>query len=568
MIFRASAVAATLCIAIAAAARAQDASVSPIRFIHPEGAPDHPPAPKRVLYPKFPHELRATADLGYVAEEAFVDSKGKILSVNLHCTLDLYQKGLLEQEGTNSEWGSWRFEPARRSGTPVNSLVRFSVVFNPASAAEKGPDATPRLLEAKSTVLPDWKVGSKGPAQVQDVVWATVTIDEHGRPIAIRGAPESFSPNRWKSLEDWRFAPARKAGAPVAEDVRVPFIVLPSDRGLQGMQGDVVPPRVISQRRPDYPESMRQGRMRGEVVVQFVVDIEGRVLNPFVVQSVNPEFNTPAVDAVRRWTFDPGKVNGLPHEMQMQVKVEFNLYGVPDGGWDAFTVEKGKSGSNLPERLQVDVEPKVINVCVPVYPYELLRDKVRGASYVSFIVDATGRVAVSRVVSTDRPEFGLALLAAVEQFEYEPALKGGRPNEALVGFKQEFSPDDDMLVKDADYRLLRLEQRHPEQIGGAAGLDSPIKPKVRRAPVYPRSLKDLAKPGYAEIEFLLDEDGSPRLPRVVSASEPPFGYAAAQAVVLWRFTEPRRAGKPVVVRVRIPFDFVPTARGPSPAQSP
>jgi outer membrane biosynthesis protein TonB len=57
------------------------------------------------------------------------------------------------------------------------------------------------------------------------------------------------------------------------------------------------------------------------------------------------------------------------------------------------------------------------------------------------------------------------------------------------------------------------------------------------------------------VEFLVDEHGHARLPRVVDASAPEFGYAAVAAVALWTFEAPTAKGEPVVVRVRAPFIF-------------
>ena len=56
-------------------------------------------------------------------------------------------------------------------------------------------------------------------------------------------------------------------------------------------------------------------------------------------------------------------------------------------------------------------------------------------------------------------------------------------------------------------------------------------------------------------EFLIDENGDAQLPRIISASAPEFGYAAAQAVATWRFDSPLKAGKKVVTKVRIPVKF-------------
>jgi TonB family protein len=241
--------------------------------------------------------------------------------------------------------------------------------------------------------------------------------------------------------------------------------------------------------------------------------------------------------------------------MQMQVPIFFALNNLEGGGSDGIKVTWGGDKSKLPNDLQVDVQPKIRSLAMPVYPYELLRGDVTGSSEVSFIVDDQGRVASSRVVKADRPEFGLALQAAVERFEYEPAIKNGRPNKALLAFEQDFLSSSRDIVTGDEYRLLRLEQKHPDRIGKAGDLDSPVKAVVTRSPIFPRSLVGRATRGAALVELLIDEEGHPRLPRVVSASEPEFGYSAVEAASLWRFAPPTSKGKAVVTRARVPFVF-------------
>ena len=46
------------------------------------------------------------------------------------------------------------------------------------------------------------------------------------------------------------------------------------------------------------------------------------------------------------------------------------------------------------------------------------------------------------------------------------------------------------------------------------------------------------------------------LPRIVTATQPEFGWAAATAITQWVFKAPYRGGEPVDVKVRIPFRFV------------
>jgi TonB family protein len=530
---------------------AQDVTVSPSEWVYPDDPPDQLPVLRHPLRPDIPGKAHNAEEIGYSTHDVFVDERGRVLSATLHTTAPAFEHdGYLQQvEGSASM--SAMYHPAKRAGKPVNSQIHFAVIFNPASAAASGPEATPRLLDAYPIIDPKWRPAASSLSVNQYVVWATVSVDEAGRPGAVKGAPEDVAPLLDKGVKVWRFAPARSGGQPVAREVRVPFVITDIE-----LAKDQVPPRAIRQSPPVYPYEMRKSRLRGEVVVDFIVDIEGNVRRAHVVRSLNPAFDQPALDSVNSWVFEPGRRNGVPVFSHMQVPVFFSLMNTADGGGDPLVVEKSARQSTLPEDLRVDVEPKIRGLVSPVYPYDLLRGEVGGSAQVNYVVDPQGNVAVTKVVNADRPEFGLALQAAVERFEFDPALKDGRPNRAALGFKQDFDPYGSLVSK-PDSRLLHLEQKHPERIARTGDLDAPPKALVTRSPVFPRSLAGSVLQGKALIDVLVDEDGSPHLARVVSATDPAFGYAAVQAVSLWQFAPPTSKGLGVVAMVRIPFEFKP-----------
>jgi outer membrane biosynthesis protein TonB len=59
------------------------------------------------------------------------------------------------------------------------------------------------------------------------------------------------------------------------------------------------------------------------------------------------------------------------------------------------------------------------------------------------------------------------------------------------------------------------------------------------------------------VEFVVDHAGHAQLPRIVSSTDPDFGWAAATAVGRWQFTIPTKEGKPVDVLVRVPLVYNP-----------
>jgi protein TonB len=85
------------------------------------------------------------------------------------------------------------------------------------------------------------------------------------------------------------------------------------------------PPRTRLQAAPMFPfEAKRDGRT-GEVLVEFVVNEHGRVLDPKVVRSSHAMFEEPTLRAVSKWQFEPGRQRGRIVSFRMVVPVVFSL---------------------------------------------------------------------------------------------------------------------------------------------------------------------------------------------------------------------------------------------------
>ena len=86
-------------------------------------------------------------------------------------------------------------------------------------------------------------------------------------------------------------------------------------------------PRAVFQRPPNYPYQAKIDGLSGEVVVEFIVDYNGRVMNPHVVSSTNPAFEEPTLRAIGQWRFEPGRRQGTTVRFRMRMPVEFHLDG-------------------------------------------------------------------------------------------------------------------------------------------------------------------------------------------------------------------------------------------------
>lgn len=325
---------------------------------------------------------------------------------------------------------------------------------------------------------------------------------------------------------------------------------------------DSTQPTVVSQNPPEYPMSMRRYAISGEVLVELIVGADGKVASAVVIESDNPTFDEPAIEAVLAWKFKPGTKAGKPVATRMHVPIVFSIEDWSDRR--AYSIEAKRDQSKMPEGFRFDVAPKIKSAHVPVYPHALRLKGTSGKAQCGIVIDAKGRVVQVKVLSASAPEFGLALYAALENFRFVPATLKGQPVASVLSFEQEFdwTTPSDRYGDDA----LSLEKRSPEKIVSMAALDAPLKPRSRRSPTFPLGAPLEMETGQAVIECLIDKNGRVRLPRIASATHEAFGYAAVQAANAWWFDPPLVKGKPAVVRVQIPFAFGPPA--PTKAKAP
>ncbi|MGH9713672.1 MAG: TonB family protein [Candidatus Acidiferrales bacterium] len=86
--------------------------------------------------------------------------------------------------------------------------------------------------------------------------------------------------------------------------------------------GNVKEPRLISSVLPVYPIGARQLGLEGDVVVNTTIDKIGNVVKMHVA-SGPPLLRQAALDAVRRWKYEPSMLDGQPVAVEMQVTIKF-----------------------------------------------------------------------------------------------------------------------------------------------------------------------------------------------------------------------------------------------------
>lgn len=96
--------------------------------------------------------------------------------------------------------------------------------------------------------------------------------------------------------------------------------------GVYHVGGGVSAPRVVYAPDPEYSEEARQAKYQGTVILWVVVDPQGRPRDLRVLRSLGLGLDEKAMEAVRKWRFEPATKDGLPVAVQVSVEVRFHLY--------------------------------------------------------------------------------------------------------------------------------------------------------------------------------------------------------------------------------------------------
>lgn len=116
----------------------------------------------------------------------------------------------------------------------------------------------------------------------------------------------------------------------------IPGLEIADANGVRGLIGGgeeegglerlsvVKTPRLIKKIDPQYPNAARISRTQGVVIIEAVTDVYGNVIKARVVQG-NPLLRNAALEAVRKWVYEPYIINGIPKPVTFYAHVVFEL---------------------------------------------------------------------------------------------------------------------------------------------------------------------------------------------------------------------------------------------------
>jgi len=90
--------------------------------------------------------------------------------------------------------------------------------------------------------------------------------------------------------------------------------------------GRIKEPRKVRNVTPRYPESARDNRVQGSVVLEAVISATGCIQEIELLRGVHPVLDVEAMRTVSRWVYSPTLLGGVPVPVIMTVTVNFKLH--------------------------------------------------------------------------------------------------------------------------------------------------------------------------------------------------------------------------------------------------
>ena len=89
--------------------------------------------------------------------------------------------------------------------------------------------------------------------------------------------------------------------------------------------GQIQAPALVRRVEPIYPDIAVSARIRGVVILEALVNKEGRVVDLKVLRGANRFLDEAAITAVKQWQYRPLVLNGLPESFVLTVVLTFEL---------------------------------------------------------------------------------------------------------------------------------------------------------------------------------------------------------------------------------------------------
>ena len=152
--------------------------------------------------------------------------------------------------------------------------------------------------KARKIPIPDPTPDEPEPIEIAEV--ELPEVEDIQLDVSVLGIPDA--PNLGPSTEDGHYEGAIELGG-----------------------GGVSKPVFTYQPQPLFTEEARKARIQGIVLLRFVVDAEGNVVNPIVIKDLPLGLTESALETVKTWKAEPATKEGKPVAVYMIQQINFWL---------------------------------------------------------------------------------------------------------------------------------------------------------------------------------------------------------------------------------------------------
>lgn len=98
-----------------------------------------------------------------------------------------------------------------------------------------------------------------------------------------------------------------------------------NSRHFADCDGKVTPGRLVERVAPVYPAAARAAHQTGSVEIHAMIDVDGTLKDLEIVKGGNKLLEDSALDAARRWRYEPYRCGGVPVEVDSMMSINFSL---------------------------------------------------------------------------------------------------------------------------------------------------------------------------------------------------------------------------------------------------
>lgn len=316
---------------------------------------------------------------------------------------------------------------------------------------------------------------------------------------------------------------------------------------------------------PVYPPLARQARIQGTVMLKIVINKDGDIRDMQLV-SGHPMLAPAAMEAVKKWKYQPYTKDGEVVEVSTMVRVIFSMPDSPAAGavGDAPGSVKGTVISGVIGGIrasEAEMRAQRIQQMDPVYPPLAIQEKVQGPVVLDVQISATGNVQNVMIIS-GHPMLTASAMEAVKQWKYRPYVINGNPVAvtSMVRLQFKLTENDTVGVVSEPPPLPTMRPTSvegnalPQRVRVSSGVSQGLL-ITKVAPEYPEEARHAHIQGTVILHVQIDKEGNVVTLELVSG-HPMLVPAAIEAVRQWKYRPYLLNGEAVVVETQVQVNFV------------